>query len=256
MKKISLVLGALVVISAIASGQSVTSGGTSLQQAAKNAAPLVIPPGCNPCLWYAGDFDPGNPIASFLNNANNTFGTPFKAQVWVPFIPASDGNPLHKHVLITAITFNELTNTPDTNPPADFGGMTYGFRTGVSSGKSGTSGRHGKCPTTSIIYTGDSPFGYNEFSYTCILTTIPVKVPVGTITWVNLLPTFTVSNTAWLSDAVDVPAGDQLGWSDDFYNSFIDSVSLGYSFAPANTACALAGGCSQFAVAIAGTYVL
>jgi len=215
----------------------------------------VVPSGCSPCLWYAGDFNPGNPIASFLYNANHTFDS-FKAQVWVPFIPASDGNPLHKHVLITAVTFNELTNTPDTNPPADFGGMTYGFRTGVSSGKSGTSGRHGKCPTTSIIYTGDSPFGYNEFSYTCILTTIPVKVPVGTITWVNLLPTFTVSETAWLSDAVDVPAGDQLGWSDDFYNSFIDSVSLGYSFAPANTACALAGGCSQFAVAIAGTYVL
>jgi hypothetical protein len=82
-------------------------------------------------------------------------------------------------------------------------------------------------------------------------------VPIGTITWVNLLPTFTVGNTAWLSDAVDVPAGDHLGWSDDFYNSFIDSVSLGYSFAPANTVTSLCGsaGCSQFAVAIAGTYV-
>ena len=138
MKKILLVLGALVVISAMASGQSVTSRGTSLQQAAKNAAPLSIPPACSPCLWYAGDFDPGNPIASFMDNANHTFDS-FKAQVWVPFIPASDGNPLHKHVLITAVTFNELTNTPDTNPPADFGGMTYGFRTGVSSGKSGGS---------------------------------------------------------------------------------------------------------------------
>lgn len=219
-------------------------------------ATAVVPSGCSPCLWYAGDFDPGNPIASFLDNANHTFDS-FKAQVWVPFIPASDGNPMHKHVLITAVTFNELTNTPDQNPPADFGGMTYGFRTGVISGSGGTSGKHGVCPTTSVIYTGDSPFGYNEFSYTCILTTKPVKVPVGTITWVNLLPTFTVSDTAWLSDAVDVPPGDHLGWSDDFYNSFIDSVSLGYSFAPANTDTSLCGsaGCSQFAVAIAGTYV-
>lgn len=217
-------------------------------------ATAVVPPDCSPCLWYAGDFDPANANHYFFENTNNTYGTPFKAQVWVPFIPASDGNPLHKHVLITAVTFNEFTTTPDTNPPADFGGMTYGFRTGVLAGNGGTFGKHGKCPTTSVIYTGDSNFGQNEFSYTCILTTIPVKVPVGTITWVNVLPTFTTSNAAYLSNAVDVPPGDQLGWSDDFYNSFIDSVSLGRSFASADGVCG-PGKCSEFAVAIAGTYV-
>jgi hypothetical protein len=215
----------------------------------------VVPSGCSPCLWYGGDFDPGSAIAHTLVNTNNTYGTPFKSQVWVPFIPASDGNPLHKHVLITAVTFNQLTTTPDTNPPADFGGMTYGFRTGVLSGNGGKLGIHGACPATTIIYTGTSHNGLYEFSYTCILTIKPVKVPVGTITWVNLLPTFTVHNAAYLSDAVDVPANNQLGWSDDFYNSFFDSASLGFSFAPANTACGSAG-CSQFAVAIAGTYVL
>jgi len=252
MKKTLLVLGALVVISAMASGQSVTSRGIGLPQAAKNAAPLSIPPGCNPCLWYAGDFDPGNPNAAALGNTNSTWG-PFKSQTWVPFIPASDGNPLHKHVLISSVTFNELTTTPDTNPPADFAGMTYGFRTGVLAGSGGKLGKKGICPATSVTYTGDSPFGYNEFSYTCDLSLKPVKVAVGTIAWVNVLPTFTVSNIGFLSDAVDVQANNQFGWSDDFYNSFFDSASFGYNFAPATT---FGPGYSQFAVAIAGTYVL
>jgi hypothetical protein len=206
-------------------------------------------------LWYAGDFDPRNSLPGALENTNNTWGTPFEAQVWVPFIPASDTNALHKHVLITAVIFNEFTNTPDSNPPADFAGMTYAFRTGVLAGHGGTLGPHGTCPSASAVYTGDHDpaFGAQsyEFSYTCNLSLTPIKVPVGTITWVNILPTFTVSSDAALSNAIDLPPGDRLGWSNDFYNTFYVH-SPGFNFKPATS---VFKGYEQFAVAIAGTYV-
>lgn len=68
-------------------------------------AQASVPSACNPCLWYAGDFDPGNPIAATVVNTNSPW-EPLKAQIWVPFIPASDGNPLHKHVLPDVFSVN------------------------------------------------------------------------------------------------------------------------------------------------------
>src|SRR5208282_3526065 len=99
----------------------------------------VVPGACSPCLWYAGDFDPSNGHPNGVLNGNFPFEGA-ENQVWVPFIAAPDGNPLHKHVLISAITFNEFAETPSSDPPADFDGMSYGFRTRVSSGNGGTLG--------------------------------------------------------------------------------------------------------------------
>jgi hypothetical protein len=247
----AVTLGALVLMSAAASAQNRTARGTVVPPGTNNAAPPVIPAACSPCLWYSGDNDVANPNWDGLFNANATWKK-IKAQTWVPFIAASDGNPLHKHVSISAVTFNELTNTPDTNPPADFVGMSYAFRTNVLSGKGGALGRGGPCPATSVVYTGLSPNGWNEYSYTCSLVSNPVKVAVGTIYWVNLMPTFNVSDYAYLSNAIDVPGLNQFGWGDDFYNSFFNSAYFGDTFAPAT---GLGSGFQEFSVAIAGTYV-
>jgi len=254
MKKMLIALSALVLISAAASAQmNPTARGIVVQPAANNTAPTGIPGACSPCLWYSGDSDPANPFFDGLFNAD-ALGLSIKAQAWVPFIAASDGNPLHKHVLISAVTFNELTTTPNTNPPADFAGMTYAFRTVVLSGNGGKLGKHGTCPATSVVYTGQSPSGFNEYSYTCNLALKPFKVTVGTIYWVNVTPTFSVSNYAYLSNAIDVPGLNQFGWSDDFYNSFFDSTYFGATFEPTQNVDF--NGLGEFSVAIAGTYTL
>src|ERR1039457_6126317 len=83
-------------------------------------------------------------------NGNSTW-LGITGQQYVPFVPAPDGNPLHLHVLISSVTYNLIVNTPDTNPPADFAGMTYDFRSKeVLSGNGGTLGKHGGCYTTAV----------------------------------------------------------------------------------------------------------
>jgi len=248
MKKMMIALCALVLISVAASAQARSNVRGNVPQ--PDSKPASIPGACSPCLWYSGDTDPSNNWdADWNGNSGGTIN-----QVWVPFIAAPDGNPLHKHVLISAVTFNEVAATPDTNPPADFGGMTYAFRTGMSSGNGGTQGKHGGCFTTSVIYTGVTIEGfYNEYSFTCVFKpglTLP-KVAVGTVYWINVLPTFT-STVAYLDEAIDVPGLNQFGWSDDYWNTFLNGPSFGLNYSPANTVDVHFG---EFSVAIAGTYV-
>jgi hypothetical protein len=251
MKKMMIALTALVLISAAASAQiKADARGMVAQPRAAHAAPAVIPGACSPCLWYAGDTDLANPLWNAFFNANATWEST-ESSVWVPFIAASDGKPFHKHVSISAVTFNEISLTPNTLEPADFDGMTYGFRTGVSSGNGGTLGGHGTCPAVLVVYTGLSGSGFNEYAFTCMLTH-PIKLAVGTIYWVNVTPTFTVSNVAFLDNAIDVPGLNQFGWGDDFWNSFINSTSFGANFEPAQD---LFDGYGEFSVAIAGAYV-
>ena len=245
-----IVLSTLVLVSAIASAQmKPTARGLVGQPGAE--APTA-PSTCSPCLWYSGDDDTANPNWDGLWNGNSTW-LGITGQQYVPFVPAPDGNPLHLHVLISSVTFNLIVRTPDTNPPADFAGMTYEFRSKeVFSGNGGTLGKHGGCYTTAVLYTGRSPNGYNEYAFTCYFKA-PVKVAVGTIQWFSLLPTFTTSNFAYLVGTTDVPAPNQFGWSNDMYNSFANSSYWGWSFAPSTS---VASGFEQFSVAIAGTYTL
>lgn len=250
MKKMLIALSALVLISAIASAQMKPTARGTVGQTGATSSPLA-PPACSPCLWYSGDDDTSNLNWNGLVNGNATWAG-ISAQTYVPFIAAPDGNPLHLHAALSSVTFNEILSTPDTNPPADFAGMTYEFRSKqVLSGNGGTLGKHGGCYTTSVVYTGRSPNGYNEYAFTCYFKT-PVKVPVGTIEWVNLLPKFTVSNYAYLVGATDVPGINQFGWSNDMYNSFFNSSYFGFSFAPTT---GIGFGLEEFSVAIAGTYV-
>jgi hypothetical protein len=253
MKKTMLVvLSAFVLISAAASAQRSSTARNVPQPGVIPAA--GVPGACSPCLWYSGDTDPSNNWDADFNG--NSAWAGLQNQVWVPFIAAPDGNPLHKHVLISAVTFNEAATTPDTNPPTDFAGMTYAFRTRVSSGNGGTQGKHGGCYTTSVVYTGVSPIPglYNEYSFTCVFNPLSLpKVAVGTILWVNVLPKFTVSTLAYLDEAIDIPGLNQFGWSDDYWNSFLNGPSFFLNYAPATNVDVHFG---EFSVAIAGTYTL
>ena len=253
MKKILLVLSFLVLTAVAASAQmNRTVRGNAPQPRVSHRAPTGIPSACSPCVWYSGDLDPANVHTNGLRNDNTPgYGLNF---VWVPVVAASDGNTLNKHFSITTITFNELTTTPDTNPPTDFAGMTFGLRSGVIPGSGGTSLKSGICPATSVVYAGQT-YVYNEYSYTCDKRSKPIKILVGKIYWINVMPKFTGSTLAYLSDSIDVAGLNQFGWGNDFFNSFNDSAFYGISFESTQSCCFDPDGLAMFSVAIGGNYV-
>jgi len=170
--------------------------------------------------------------------------------VYVPFVATPDGNATHLHVLISSVTFNLIMTTPDTNQPADYFNSHYEFRSKqVLAGSGGTLGRHGTCSATTIVYNYTDIYGFNQYSLTCFFTT-PVKVAVGTIYWVNIQPKFSGGTEALLVNAVNIPPLNHFGWSNDLDNSFINSASYGYTWAPTTNLGAL----DEFSRAIAGTY--
>jgi len=225
-------------------------------QSRTQSAPATVPSGCNPCLWYSGDSNPANPLDDALWNCNSVayagVGEPSIEQIWVPFTPTSDGNSLHKHVSVTTVTFNEYT----TGVPTDLDGATYQFNTFVSSGNAGTAfGKPTRCAKVSAVDTGRYGEGMEEYSYTCYLKK-PIKLAVGANYWVNILPVFTNLNIAYLSDVEDMPAPNQFGWGNIYYNSY-SYGDFNYPFSPtwgANGQC-YGWGCDLFSIAIAGTYV-
>jgi hypothetical protein len=201
-------------------------------------------------LWYSGDDDTSNPNWDGLYNALAE-GQGILSQVYVPFLPAPDGNPLHLHAAISSVTFNMISRQPNNNPPADYAGMTYEFRSKqVVSGNGGTLGKHGSCYSSTVVYTGTDVYGFNHYGFTCYFK-VPIKVAVGTVGWVNLTPTFTGASYTYLIGATDVPASNQTGWGNVFYQSFTNSSSFGSNWQPTT---AVANGLEEFSIAMAGTY--
>ena len=230
-----------------------TATGRALQQSAQSPSP-AIPSDCSPCLWYSGDSTLNGRYGDALwNGYDPSSGT--TGQVWVPMAPSSDGNPLHKHVNISKITFLEWTRP---YPPSDLNGGTYGFRTGVSQGNGGTLGKNGVCKSLTAADTGVNTHGYEIYAYTCIPTKA-VKIPVGTVTWVNILPELDAGTLAYLGDVEVVPSYKNYGWGDVYYSSFFDSRASGYTFDNTQSSNATSGclgyGCDAFSVAISGSYV-
>jgi hypothetical protein len=248
---------AIVILVAGAFAQADRPSATAAGVRNEGASPIkpAAPSDCSPCLYYSGDFDANNPNANGLRNGNETWEA-VDSQVWVPFIPTSDGvrsgtPPLliHKHILVTKITFNMLMN----QFPSDLTKTTWAFKTLVSSGNFGLNGAHNTCGFVTVTATGNSGFGFPEYSITCNLKTA-VKLAVGTNYWVNIYPTFTSSSFGFVSGVEDVPPLNLLGWGDDFDNSFFYSIYFGANYAPATSLGN--NGEDEFSIAIAGTYVL
>ena len=220
----------------------------AFQQSAKSAS-LGVPSDCSPCLWYSGDVSLSGPYADGLWNASSSY----TGQVWVPMVPSSDGNPLHKHVSISKVTFLEMTFP---YPPTDLNGGTYAFRTGVSEGNGGTLGKHGVCKSLTATDTGVNTHGSEIYAYTCS-PKFAVTIPIGRVTWVNILPELDAGTAAYLGDIELVPSFKNYGWGNVFYNSFFDAY--GYTFDNTQSSNGASGclgyGCDAFSVAISGTYV-
>ncbi len=218
-----------------------------------SVTPASVPAACNPCLWYSGDSDPNNPLDNATWNAYSPAycehdQIPCSGQIWVPFTPTSDGNLLHKHVSVTSVTFNEsATGTSDLD------GGTYQFNTFVSSVNGGNEfQKPTKCKTMTATPTARS----GEYAFTCALQR-PIKLGVGVNYWVNILPTFIYAGVAYIDDVEDMPAPNQMGWGNIYFNSYANGPVYGYGtewyLTESEYVCG--EGCDEFSVGIAGTYV-
>jgi len=254
LRSLPFTVAAIVILVAGAFAQANRPSATAAGIRNEGAAPikLAAPSDCSPCLYYSGDFDASNPNADGLRNGNETWQS-VDSQVWVPFTPTSDGvrsgtPPLliHKHILVTKITFNMQMN----QPPSDLSKTTWAFKTLVSSGNFGVNGPHNTCGFVAVTATGRSFNGYTEYSITCNLKTA-AKLAVGTNYWVNLYPTFTTSSYGFVSNVEDLSPPNLLGWGDDFDNSFFNSTYFGANYVPVTTY----GPFDEFSIAIAGTYI-
>jgi hypothetical protein len=246
-------LSILLLIGAVASAQiSKTSRGDTGQQ------PKVQPPQpayCSPCLFYSGDFDPSNPNADGLFNANATFG---EAQVYVAIAPAVTTTVNNKGVVKVekTATVTELVFNEGATGVSDFTGSTYDIRTDISNGYGGTEVATGNCTISGDPPTGRTQYGLTEYSFEC--ATPPIALKAGTEYWVNVTPTFNNGNYAYLSDSEDQPplnaynSGDGGLWGNVGDASYFQSAYFGYTWAEA----ANIGdpGEDEFSIAVVGKY--
>ncbi|MGA2005166.1 MAG: hypothetical protein ACLPTZ_14425 [Beijerinckiaceae bacterium] len=212
--------------------------------------PASVPAACNPCLWYSGDSDANNPLDNstwngYSPNYCEYDQIPCSGQVWVPFAPTSDGNLAHKHVSVTSVTFNETLD----GSPSDLDGGTYQFNTFVSSGNAGNEFEK---PTNCKSMTGTPTARSGEYAITCVLHK-PIKLAVGVNYWVNILPTLNNAAVAYIDDVEDMPAPNQMGWGNIYFNSYASGQIYYPDWYLTEESCGF--GCDAFSVAIAGTYV-
>jgi len=214
--------------------------------------PLAVPPvGCTlHCLWYSGDSDFGSVNWEGLFNGKvPNFGMGPSAQIWVPFFTAYNSNGWYNAVQISSITFNEVTSS-DT--PPNVTAMTFGFKSGVGEGNAGYTFASGNCTYTQPVATGRSNEGYVEYAFTCKLAT-PVYVYAGAVNWVNIYPTISNNDSGlFLTNAINSPEINHIGWGDVMNASYYNSAYFGYSY---DITTDLYSPDTEFSVGMTGTYV-
>jgi hypothetical protein len=232
------------------------------------------PPYCNPCVFYAGDFDP------ILNSRpNGLFNEKFQARVdgavWVPFRIA-------KSIVVQGLFVNQLFASP---PPAAAIAQ-WAISAGVSQGNKGVIQCQGS-GTAKATQTGRHfTFGnktYTEWTYLlklapsqyCSLNngeavegqsfppgrgSCPGKCNLSLTTNQSASDPTLSGNFGYLSDVEDPNPRHHFGLPNVLDDSFFNSTFFGLDFIPAQSACSMGQplsittvGCDMFSVGIIGT---
>ena len=207
------------------------------------AAPKTRLPFCPPktCLYYSGDFDSNNQLANGLLNVNSFFAG--VAEVWVAVKPT-------QNVTVTGVTFNELFSSID----GDINPTPFQINVGMSAGNGGK-----KFCTSQGIATikgyGEGGFGLIQFSVTVKKLMPSCKLKKGRIYFLNLLPTFNNSNSAFLMDVEYPPAPNHRGWPNVVDDSYFYAASGDINYSPTWGSSGGCGGigCDLFSFALTGT---
>lgn len=206
----------------------------------------------NPCLFYAGDFDPNGPNPNGLwNNSSEFFG--IKAAVYLSFnVPKKfQGAKGKTDWNVTGFFTNELMDIPQA--PS----VSWRLVQGVAAGGNPDGGQvkticsGNGAPT--LTPTGRSFVGFTE--YTILLTGLscPTNLEAGEY-WLAFVPT--VASLAYIGDVEDnTPANAEGPGTEPVDDSFFVSPDFGFStFTDASTACGNMG-CDRFSFGVIGTAV-
>lgn len=167
----------------------------------QNAPTAQAPSYCNPCLFYAGDFDPNNPASGGLLNQNVT-AQPTLAYLEVPFVV-----PEGQAWLVTGVFVNQLASVDFVDPAITPWVIYRKIREQevVCSGSTNATFRP----------TGRSGFGLDE--YTLLVEPVACSITSGTY-WLQVVPQCTNKNdnecpsaTYFESDVEDQPPLNSYG---------------------------------------------
>jgi hypothetical protein len=260
MVKKVLGLTALVLLVSVAFAAS-NSGGpqappkvlTTVGQAGP-AAPVGTEEPCisNPCVFYAGDFDPAGPNPNGLWNANNTV-IGITGSTWVPVtVPKKyKGAKGKSDWTVTGLFFNEQM-FDSTGGGYAVSSADWAIVQGVASGGNPTTVTticSGSGATPALAPTGRI-FGY-FIEYTILITGISCpNLEAGTY-WLYMLPT--TPDLAYLSDVEDsTPANQEGPGTEPADDSFFYGPIFGASsFQNTTVQCANVG-CDKFSTGVVG----
>jgi hypothetical protein len=254
MKKKLIVVSALALISVFANAQVI------MTLRSGNARPKAQPPQpsyCAPCLFYSGDWDPNNANPNAVFNANEA-DAGIVGQVFVPIAVGVETETVKgKTKVLRTATVTEIVFNEGASGVSDFSGSTYTILTDVANNYGGTLVKSGTCAASTAVPTGRMVGSDTEYSFTCTLEA-GVALRPGTEYWVNVLPTFTNGDIAYLSDSEDQPplnafnsgtggywanVDDASYFTSSYYgNYFVPTTELGYE------------GLDEFSIAVVGTY--
>jgi hypothetical protein len=220
------------------------------------AAPVGTEEPCiaNPCVFYAGDFDPAGPNPNGLWNSNNTlFG--ISGSVYVPFtVPkrykgAKGKTDWNVSGLFMNEQMEDLTGAGLAVSSADWAivqGVTASGNPGSGSVKTICSGTG----TPTLTPTGRIAFGFYT-EETILLTGISCPIIEAGAYWMTMLPT--TLNLAYLSDVEDSsPANIEGPGTEPVDLSYFYSPSFGVSSFQLTTTTCGSIGCDEFSVGVVG----
>jgi hypothetical protein len=229
-RPIALLVVLLAVVSACAVGQEI------------GKSPTVPPKYCKPCLFYAGDFDGNNSAANGVYNDDNSQA---QGAVYVPFRV-----PKGQNWSVTGLAVN-LLSTSTAIPSSS----TWEIRKGVSQGNGGKVIASGK---GSSVSAGQFDCGgIAVYCFTLLTKRVRASLPSGRY-WLSMVPQCNGmgcdAEEIFLADVEDNPPPNHYGPLEPWDDSFFNSNTFGYPFAPTWGSSGTCGGkgCDRFSAAILG----
>jgi hypothetical protein len=202
---------------------------------------------CNPCLWYAGDFNPDNSKANGMADEKDLLVR--RSAVYVPFTV-----PKGKIWKITGAFGFVLSEFGGIDPSQ----ADWSFSKGVSTGKAGKLIRSGTSPATVNF---SSCGGYELFCLGILVKGLQVTLNAGRY-WLTVVPYCTNQNDSqcasaryFLADVEDNPPLNHYGPKDVLDASYVTSKDFDFFYAPTWGPSGACGGlgCDMFSAGLLGT---
>ncbi|HEV3276967.1 MAG TPA: hypothetical protein VG860_09130 [Terriglobia bacterium] len=222
-----LVVSAMLLLSLTALGQRAPRSGQS---------GLTIPSYCNPCLEYAGDFDPNNAQANGLANSctlDYDCSDPSESNiVYVPFTV-----PVGQQWQVSGLFTNNISTVSVIDPPEAYWSISILKKAGQPN---------------EVLYEGTSPASFTLTGMGAPLINVynvlvkNIKTPTGGPIvlkagryWLAVVPQCTnASDSAcssaeyFAADVEDMPPPNQFGPPEPWDDSFFYSATFGFDYEP------------------------